>query len=73
LLSLGVEYFLFQFDIKIFKYYDIQNCNLLCCFYGCETWSVTMRVECRVRVFENRGLRGIFGVKRDGVTVEEIT
>jgi len=38
--------------------------------YGCETWSLTLREERRLRVFENRVLRGIFGVKRDGVTRE---
>jgi hypothetical protein len=38
--------------------------------YGCETWSVTLREEHRLRVFENRVLRGIFGTKRDGVTGE---
>ena len=38
--------------------------------YGCETWSLTLREENRVRVFENRVLRGIFGPGRDGVTGE---
>jgi hypothetical protein len=38
--------------------------------YGCETWSVTLREEHRLRVFENRVLRGIFGAERDGVTGE---
>jgi hypothetical protein len=38
--------------------------------YGCETWSVTLREEHRLRVFENRVLRGIFGPKRDEVTGE---
>jgi hypothetical protein len=33
--------------------------------YGCETWSLTLREEHRLRVFENRVLRGIFGPKRD--------
>ena len=37
--------------------------------YGCETWSLTLREERRVRVFENRVLR-VFGPKRDGVTGE---
>jgi hypothetical protein len=36
--------------------------------YGCETWSVTLRDKHRVRVFENRVLRRIFGPKRDAVT-----
>jgi hypothetical protein len=35
--------------------------------YGCETWSLTVREEHKLRVFENRVLR-IFGPKRDGVT-----
>jgi len=36
--------------------------------YGCETWSLTLREEARLRVFENRVLRRIFGPKRDEVT-----
>jgi hypothetical protein len=35
--------------------------------YGCETWSLTLRREHKLRVFENRVLRKIFGPKRDGV------
>jgi hypothetical protein len=38
--------------------------------YGCETWSLTLREEHRLRVFENRVLRRIFGAKRDEVTGE---
>jgi hypothetical protein len=38
--------------------------------YGCETWSVTLRGEHRLRVFENRVLKGIFGPKRDDVMGE---
>jgi hypothetical protein len=38
--------------------------------YGCETWSLTLREEHRLRVFENRVLRRIFGLKRDEVTRE---
>ena len=33
--------------------------------YGCETWFLTLKEECRLRVLENRILRGIFGPKRD--------
>ena len=33
--------------------------------YGCETWSLTLREECRLRVFENRVLRRIFGPKKN--------
>jgi hypothetical protein len=38
--------------------------------YGCETWSLTLREEHRLRVFENRVLRRIFGPKRNEVTGE---
>jgi len=38
--------------------------------YGCETWLFTLREERRLRVFENRVLRRIFGPKRDEVTGE---
>jgi hypothetical protein len=38
--------------------------------YGCETWSLTLRVEHRPRVFENRVLRRNFGPKRDEVMRE---
>jgi hypothetical protein len=38
--------------------------------YGCETWSLTLRDEHRLRVFENRVLWRIFGPKRDEVTGE---
>jgi hypothetical protein len=36
--------------------------------YGYETWSLILRGEHRLRVFENRALRRIFGPKRDEVT-----
>jgi hypothetical protein len=38
--------------------------------YGCETWSLTLREEHRLRVFENRVLRRIFGLKMGDVTGE---
>jgi hypothetical protein len=38
--------------------------------YGCQTWSLTLKEEHRLRVFENRVLRRIFGPKRDEVTGE---
>jgi hypothetical protein len=43
---------------------------LLSVLYGCETWSLTLREEHRLRVFEKRVLRRIFGPKRDEVTGE---
>jgi hypothetical protein len=36
--------------------------------YGCKSWPLTLREECRLRVFENKVLRRIFGPKRDEVT-----
>jgi len=36
--------------------------------YGCETWSLTLREEMKLRVFENKVLRGIFEPRRDEVT-----
>jgi len=38
--------------------------------YGCKTWSLKLREERRLRVFENTALRRIFGPKRDEVTME---
>ena len=39
-------------------------------FYGCETWSLTLREERKLRVLENRVLRRVFWLKRDEVTGE---
>jgi hypothetical protein len=51
--------------IKIRIYRTIILPVVLC---GCESWSLTLREEHRLRVFENRFLRRIFGSKRDEVT-----
>jgi hypothetical protein len=51
--------------VKIYK-----NTVLSFALYGCETWPLTLREEHRLRVFENRVLRGIFGPKRHEVTGE---
>jgi len=48
-------------NIKILPYRTI----ILSVVYGCETWSVTLREERRLRVFEKRVLRRIFGPERD--------
>jgi hypothetical protein len=47
--------------------YVIYTVILSVVLYGCKTWSLTLRDEHRLRVFENRVLRGIFGPKRDEV------
>jgi hypothetical protein len=48
----------------------IRTIILLVVLYGCETWSLTFREEYRLRVFEIRVLRRIFGPKRDEMTGE---
>ena len=57
----------------LYNYINIKICRTIILpvvLYGCETWSLTLREERRLRVFENRVLRSIFGPKRDGVTGE---
>jgi hypothetical protein len=49
-----------KLKIKIYK-----TVILPVVLYGCKTWSLTLREEHRLRVFENRVLRSIFGLKRD--------
>jgi hypothetical protein len=46
----------------------LRSSNRPVVLYGCETWSLTLREEHRLRVFENMVLRRIFGRKRDEVT-----
>ena len=52
-------------EIKIYR-----TIILSVVLYGCETWLLTLREERRLRVFENRVLRRIFGAERDEVTGE---
>jgi hypothetical protein len=52
-------------NVKIYK-----TIILPVVLYGCETWSLTLREEHRLREFENGVLRRIFGPKRDAVTGE---
>ena len=47
---------------------EVLSC--LAVLYGCKTWSLSLREERRLRVFENRVLRRIFGPERDEVTWE---
>jgi hypothetical protein len=61
---------LFHCIYKYTKYINIQTIILPVILYGCETLSLTLREEHRLRVFENRVLRRIFGPKRDEVTGE---
>jgi len=51
-------------NIKIYRFTSLPV------LYGCETWSLTLREERRLRVFENLVLRRIFGPEKDEVTGE---
>jgi len=67
LLSFDAVSFVFQFAIKNLKIKIYRTIILHIVLYGCETWSLKLRKESRLRVFENRLLRKIFGPKRDEV------
>jgi len=70
LLSFGVEFFVFQFAIQNTKIKIHRTIILPVVLYGCETWSLTLREERRLRVFEIWVLRSILGPKRDEVIGE---
>jgi hypothetical protein len=68
-------------NMSMFRDHEVTVLQLFYCFpyivkcnpvpvilYGCETWSLTLREEHRLRVFKNRVLRRIFELKRDEVT-----
>jgi len=67
LLLFSAESFVFQFAIQNLKIKMYRTIILPVVLYGCETWSLTLREERRLRVFENRVLRRVFGPKRDEV------
>jgi hypothetical protein len=75
LLSFGAESFVFHFTIQRYRVKIYRTVILPDVLYGCETWSLTLREEHRLRVFDNRVPRRIFGSKRDEVrgTGEEYT
>jgi hypothetical protein len=58
---------LLSFMLSFYSHCRIHNSKKVV-LYGCETWSVTLREEYRLRVFENRVLRRMFGPQRDEVT-----
>jgi hypothetical protein len=67
MLPFGPEPFVLSPAVKYVKVRIYQTIILPVVLYGCETWSLTVREEHKLRVFENRVLRGIFGPKLDGV------
>ena len=70
MLSFGTRSFAFHFAIQNIKITIYRTIILYVVLYGCETWSLLLREECRLKVFEKRVLREIFGPKRDEVTGE---
>jgi hypothetical protein len=68
LLLFGSETFVFQIAIQKLMIKIFRIIILPVVLYGCEAWSLTLREESRLRVFENRVLRRVFGPKRDAVT-----
>jgi len=62
-----LPYGLLSKNVKVKIY---TNIILPVVLYGCATWSLTLRKKRRLRVFENRVLKRIFGSKRDNVTGE---
>jgi len=69
LLSFGAEFLSSRLLSKNLKI-KIYSTIILPILYGCETLSLTLREECRLRVLENRVLRRIFGPSRDKVTIK---
>jgi len=67
LLSFRAESFIFQFATQKLNIKIYRTIILPAVLYGCETWSLTLRVERRLVVFETRVLRRIFGPKMDEV------
>ena len=68
MLLLSAESFVFQLLSKTLKIKIYRSIILPVVLYGCESWSLTLREESRLLVFENRVLRTVFGPKRDEVT-----
>ena len=68
-MSFGAECFVFKFTIYM-KIKIHRSIVLSIVLYGCETLLFTLREERRLRVFENRVRKRIFGPKRDEVTGE---
>jgi hypothetical protein len=53
---------------RVLKLNKYRTIILPVVLYGCETWSLTLREERRLRVYENRVMRRVFGSKREEVT-----
>jgi hypothetical protein len=64
LLLFGAESFVLQFTAQKYEDYVIWNSDFACYFIWVWSWSLTLREERRLRAFENKVLRRIFGPKR---------
>jgi hypothetical protein len=67
LLSFVAEYFVFSLLYKNIRIKIYRTVILPAVLYGCETWSLTLREERRLGVFENRELRKTSGAERDEI------
>jgi hypothetical protein len=70
LLPFGPEPSVFSVAVEKLQNFKIRICKTIILpvvFYGCETWSLALREEHRLGVFQNRVLRRIFGPKMDEV------
>jgi len=70
LLSFVAESFVLKISIQKFEGLDIQNYNFAFVLYGCETWTLTLREERKLTLFENRVLRSIIVTKMDKERIE---
>ena len=72
MLLFGAESSVIQVAVQKLKDQDNLYITIIMpvALYGCETWSLILREERRLRVFENRVLRRVFKPKRDKVTGE---
>ena len=69
--QVGVSFDLY-YDARKHKIKIYRNIILSVVLYGCETWSLTLREERRLRVFYNRVLKRIFGPERDEVIAQSV-
>ena len=70
MLSFGAEPFVYPVAIQKLKIKIYRTIILPAVLYGCEAWSLTLREERKLRVFENIVLRRIFGPRRGEVRGE---
>jgi hypothetical protein len=64
MLPFGPEHFVLSPAVKKVKVRIYKTIILPVVLYGCETWSLRVREKHKLRVFENRVLRRIFGTKK---------